>query len=71
MTSDLSEPVITATVPVPDGGRPVPLLIDGYALLVTVRTEAAAVHWSVAEPVRLDDSSTFGRDALTDLAVGR
>jgi hypothetical protein len=41
MTTDLSEPVIIATVPVPDGGPPVRLLIDGYALPVTVRSKVA------------------------------
>jgi hypothetical protein len=51
MTTDLSEPVIIATVPVP-AGPPAPLLIDGYALPVTVRIEVAAVHWSVPKPVR-------------------
>ena len=36
MTTDLTEPVIVATIPVP-GGPPALLLIDGYALPVTVR----------------------------------
>jgi hypothetical protein len=41
MTTDLAEPVIIATVPV-SGGPPCPLLIDGYASPVTVRSEAVA-----------------------------
>jgi MerR HTH family regulatory protein len=39
----MSEPVITATVPVPDGGPPVPLLIDGHALPVIVPVKVAAL----------------------------
>jgi hypothetical protein len=58
MTTDLDEPVIIATIASPDGERAGPLLIDGYALLVTVRSEAAAVHWSVSEPVRPPDTAT-------------
>jgi hypothetical protein len=36
MTTDLTQPLIIATVPVL-GGPPAALLIDGYALPVTVR----------------------------------
>jgi hypothetical protein len=36
MTTDLAMPVIIATVPVPGDCPPAPLLIDGYALPVTV-----------------------------------
>ncbi len=39
MTTDSDEPVILATL-ADVGGEPVPLLIDGYALPVTVRSEA-------------------------------
>jgi hypothetical protein len=67
MTTDLAKPVIIATVPVPDGGPPAPLLIDGYARPVTVRSEAAAVHWSVPECGPTDGSGRFD-DALTGLA---
>jgi hypothetical protein len=43
MTTDLDDPVIIATVTTA-GGKPAgPLLIDGYALPVTVRSERASV----------------------------
>jgi hypothetical protein len=51
MTTSLDDPVIIASVTVA-GEPPAPLLIDGYALPVTVRIEVAAVHWSVPKPVR-------------------
>jgi hypothetical protein len=51
MTTGLDDPVIIASITVPS--EPLaPLLIDGYALPVTVRIEAAAVYWSVPESVR-------------------
>ena len=43
------------------------VLVDGYALLVTVRSGAPVGPG--AGPA--DDSSAFDWDALTDLAVGR
>jgi hypothetical protein len=46
MGTGLAVPVIVATMPAVIG----PLLIDGYARPVTVRSEAAAVHWPVSEP---------------------
>jgi hypothetical protein len=42
MGADLDEPVIIATITGPDGERAGPLLIDGYAPPVTVRSEAVA-----------------------------
>src|SRR5712691_4885995 len=48
-----SEPVITATVPVPDGGPPVPLLIDGthrlYKAAVTGRTHLPSLVLTLGE----------------------
>jgi hypothetical protein len=41
MGADLDEPVIIATVTGPVGELAGPLLIDGYALPVTVRSEVA------------------------------
>jgi hypothetical protein len=38
MTTDLDEPLIIASVTADATGQPYPLLIDGYALLVTVRS---------------------------------
>jgi hypothetical protein len=37
MTTDLDEPVSIASITADGSGPPVPLLIDGYALPVTVR----------------------------------
>lgn len=37
MGADLDEPVIIASVTADGSGQPCPLLIDGYARLVTVR----------------------------------
>ena len=42
MTTDLTQPVLIATLPA-TGGPPCPLLIDGYALAVAVHNEAAGV----------------------------
>jgi hypothetical protein len=52
MTTGLDDPVIVATLTTAGGEPAGPLLIDGYALPVTVRSEAVAVHWPVPEPVR-------------------
>jgi hypothetical protein len=43
MSTDLAEPVLVATFAI-EGQPDTPLLIDGYARPVTVRSQAAAVH---------------------------
>jgi hypothetical protein len=44
MGTDLDEPLIIATISGPAGGPTGPLLNDGYALPVTVRSDAAMAH---------------------------
>lgn len=51
MTTDLAKPVIIAAVPVPDGGPPAPLLIDGTHRLykATVQGHTHLPAWSLTQ----------------------
>jgi hypothetical protein len=68
MTTDLAQSVLIATVP-PASGPPFPHLIDGYALPVTVRSEAAAVHWSVPKPRRSPPRSAASSGTRTSCSI--
>jgi hypothetical protein len=64
MTTDLARPVIIATVPVPDGGPPAPLLIDGthrlYKAAVTGREHLPSLWLTPEETLAVRHPATLG-----------
>ena len=65
MTTNPDEPAILATL-ADASGETTPLLIDGYALPVTVRSEAVAAVWRYPVPLgRLTWGSACVRGSLT------
>ncbi len=64
MTTDLDDPVIIATVPVPDGGPPAPLLIDGchrlYKAAVTGREHLQSLWLTAEETLAVRHPATLG-----------